>query len=86
MKAKWIHDCDQCKYAGSMFHHNDILDWYVCNDSVIARRGNDGPEYWSMPISMVKDDGYLIGRNVHNFHALNDMQILAQVMLHRLKP
>ena len=84
MKAKWIHDCDQCKYTGSMFHHNDILDWYVCNDSVIARRGNDGPEYWSMPISMAKDDGYLMSRDVHDFRALNDMQILAQAMLKRV--
>jgi len=74
MKAVWIHDCDQCKYAGSMFRENKTFDWYVCNDSVVARFGDDGPEYWSMPKDMVKDE------------AINDMQLIAQSMLGRIEP
>ena len=86
MKAIWIHDCDQCKYAGSMFHENKTFDWYVCNDSVVARFGDDGPEYWSMPKDMVEDDRYLIARRSDNVEAINDMQLLAQSMLRRIEP
>jgi hypothetical protein len=83
MKAKWIHDCDQCKYIGSMFHHGEILDWYVCFEALVARRGDDGPDYWSMPVSMIKNDDYLIGRDMDNFTAINDMQLLGQAMIRR---
>ena len=83
MKAKWIHDCDRCKYTGSMFHNGNILDRYVCTDSVVARRSDDGPDYWSMPISMAKDDRYLVARNMDDYHAINDMQVLAQHMIKR---
>ena len=86
MKAKWIHDCDRCKYAGSMFKHGDVVDWYVCTDSVIARHSDDGPDYWSMPKSMVKDDRYLLARDMNNVVAINDMQVLAQAMLLRVEP
>ena len=84
MKAKWIHDCDNCKYKGSMFHGSDKLDWYTCKESVVARRGDDGPDYWSMPISMVNNDDYLIAREFKtDFDAVSDMIVLARFMLGR---
>ena len=44
------HDCDNCRYLG----HYDNHDLYVCNWSVIARYGNDGPEYVSDFIEALK--------------------------------
>jgi hypothetical protein len=59
MKAKFVHDCCKCVYTGS----SDTHDFYVCNFhvqenpytfeiirktyDVIARFGDDGPEYSS---------------------------------------
>ena len=83
MKAKWIHDCSHCKYTGSMFHHNEILDWYVCSDSIVARRGDDPPDYWSVPICMVSNDHYLKAVDMNCFHAFSDMIVLAKFMLRR---
>ena len=84
MKAKWIHDCGNCKYKGSMFHGSDKLDWYTCDDTVVARYGDDGPDYWSMPISMATNDEYLIANEFGtDFKGLSDMVILAQFMLKR---
>ena len=83
MKPKWIHDCDQCKYLGSMFRGVDILDWYVCIDSLVARTGDRGSEYWSMSKRMVDDDRYLMSRDSENFYAISDMQVLAQHMMKR---
>ena len=84
MKAKWIHDCNYCKYKGSMFHGSDKLDWYTCNDTVVARRGDDGPDYWSMPISMVTNDDYLVAGEFNTeFNGVNDMIVLARFMLSR---
>lgn len=56
MKPKFIHDCDQCKLIDQTPDH----DWYHCFPSclgqgtLIARYGNDGPEYWSSEISIIK--------------------------------
>ena len=84
MKAKWIHDCNYCTYKGSMFHGSDKLDWYTCKESVVARRGDDGPDYWSMPISMVNNDDYLIAREFKtDFDAVSDTIVLARFMLNR---
>ena len=59
MKPKYKHDCTDCRYLGSMFMPGSpaVADWYKCGSdpTVIARFGDDGPNYWSMPVDMVLD-------------------------------
>jgi hypothetical protein len=82
MQPSYTHDCAKCKYLGSMFIGHQTADWYECTDSVIARHGNDGPEYWSMPTDMVTDDRYLTARRQKdNTIGYTHMQVLAQFML-----
>lgn len=53
---RYTHDCNKCRFITAILSGNDVEDWYVCDGfdrSVIARRSNDGPDYWSMPTSMV---------------------------------
>lgn len=52
----FIHDCDHCTFLG----HYAGCDVYTCgidtaSGSIIARDGNDGPDYSSMPISLFKE-------------------------------
>ena len=84
MKPQWKHDCTACTYIGSMHMHNHTSDWYVCSDSVIARRSDDGPDYWSMPKDMVADDRYLTA-NYDGVTAYSHMRVLAQFMLTKHK-
>ena len=80
MKPKWKHDCTACTYIGSMHMHNHTADWYVCSGSVIARRSDEGSDYWSMPTDMVTDDRYLITSR-DGVIAYYNMVVLAQFML-----
>lgn len=62
MTAVFTHDCDACVFLG----HAEGCDHYICNDSLIARDGNDGPEYTSMPrrvvpMILLQDPGYILG-------------------------
>lgn len=64
MKAKWTHDCNACKYLGSSITsqstgNHRTFDWYECNDTTVARYGDYGPDYWSMPTTMIKNDDYI---------------------------
>ena len=53
--AVFTHDCDHCKFLGHFFGH----DTYICEAkgkasgvaSIIARFGNDGPEYASTAVT-----------------------------------
>lgn len=42
-KPMFKHDCDKCKYLGSLPHG----DMYCCTDTVIFRYGSEGEEYVS---------------------------------------
>lgn len=67
------HDCSRCRFLGTVAAPNRgseaIADLYVCEDvgqpqgpSIIARYGNDGPEYTSVPrrfISATSDPSLL---------------------------
>lgn len=55
---RFKHDCTKCRYLGTTFS-DGAHDWYVCGTSVVARYGDDGPEYWSNGTSMVDSDNYL---------------------------
>lgn len=83
MTPKWTHDCNVCNYLGSIHTHKGIVDWYKCTDSTVARFGSDGPDYWSMPTSMVTDDRYLTATRADDTHALgyNESVVLARFML-----
>lgn len=82
MKPIYTHDCPKCKYLGSMFIGHHTADWYKCTDTVVARHGDDGPEYWSMPTSMVMDDRYLMAlRQQDGATGYTHMQVLARFML-----
>ena len=62
MGAVFTHDCHNCTFLG----HAEGADHYICNDSLIARDGHDGPDYTSMPRQVVpmilaQDPGYILG-------------------------
>jgi len=56
MKPRFQHDCDNCIFIGH-FHNHDV---HICpHDSlvgsfVIARYGNDAPDYASAPTCVIK--------------------------------
>ena len=55
MKAKrWEHTCDKCRYIGSgpVYRHGPV-DWYVCDDTILGRFGDEPSDYWSMLQSLV---------------------------------
>lgn len=52
------HDCESCKFVKSMTLEKRQVDWYVCKSvlgfTVVGRYGSNGPEYWSLPIEVLK--------------------------------
>lgn len=52
MTPKFTHDCETCTFLGHFYDH----DVYLCgNQSIIARHGDDGGDYYSMPQSIFAD-------------------------------
>jgi hypothetical protein len=54
------HNCSHCKSLGSyttpngnLYTHLHTFDLYVCNDSLLARYGNEPHEYASILISII---------------------------------
>lgn len=76
MKPKYKHDCEACKFLGHYRGH----DVYHCENeafskttggSLIARHGDDGSDYWSMPKNLfvkVIENGMLVAD--HHVHFL----------------
>lgn len=73
MKPRFTHDCSKCKYMGTFTDRlGETHDFYYCPDKVlggsyIARFGDDGPEYSSMPgkvLETVANDPNLQGSMV----------------------
>lgn len=63
-KPQFQHDCERCTFHG-VFQGHDV---YTCSDSVIARFGDDGPDYKSLPgsvVSRLPEDSFL--RQVYDF-------------------
>lgn len=91
MKPQYKHDCERCVYVLSTWEPGESLDWYVhpmpwrpdfqSGGTVVARRSDEGSDYWAMPIDMIEDDDYLIVRNVDNKHAALGMVMLARTVL-----
>ena len=74
MKPKWEHNCDNCKYLGTVDQYRGHSDWYECGESVLARFGNEGSQYWSSPKGVVFDDRYVAD-------TYREMTLLARYML-----
>lgn len=55
----FVHDCDRCTRLATytLFSDGKQYDLYICNGSLIARFGNDGPDYISMPVSIYHQIG-----------------------------
>lgn len=57
MQPKFQHDCNKCEFLGHYYDH----DVYICEreefprSSVVARYGDDGPAYASMPSCILRD-------------------------------
>jgi hypothetical protein len=85
MNPKWKHDCDKCKYLGTTYMNAKVMDWYTCGtapqQSVIARQGNDGPEYWSVPTEVLGYGDTV--RTLEDTLVFNGMNLLAEVMLNK---
>ena len=63
-KPKWSHDCTGCRFLGryvppmnSPMDKPVVRDLYFCDKSdggtVIARYGDDGPDYSSLPLTVL---------------------------------
>lgn len=87
MHPRYEHACDTCNYLGSTGHGGDVLDWYLCRDTVIARASDRGEDYWSTPISIIENDAYLTALDPKANNSLaplfsyHPMYILARFMV-----
>ena len=52
MKAEYEHDCDVCEYKTTIRIGPTLYDIYKCTNSYIARFGDEGSEYSSIPIEL----------------------------------
>ena len=82
MRPYHQHDCNNCTYLGSTMTDKGPVDWYVHDDSVLARGSSRGPDYWSSLVSIVMDDKYLTAKYNDN-QVVNGMNIIARHMLSR---
>ena len=88
MKPLFQHDCANCEYVGTT--SGPDRDWYICNDTIIAREGDEGWDYWCSPISIVEENW---GRPIGHFQSdpprksFTTMHLLAHSILeiHRRK-
>lgn len=55
---KYQHDCTKCKYLGRTIGNGKIVDLYVHNDTLIARYGDDGPDYYSGLVGYISPNGH----------------------------
>jgi hypothetical protein len=62
-EPQFTHDCDNCKFVGII----NGMDVFTCGNSILARYGNDGPDYASISIvmfkAMIKNNGSIEGTN-----------------------
>lgn len=54
MTPKFQHDCTACAFLGHYHDHDVYLHGWPLHQSVIARFGDDGPDYASAPLSVVE--------------------------------
>ena len=83
MRPFYGHDCATCRYLGSTHDPRGVYDWYACTESVVARFGNDGPDYWSLDHALARDDRYLNATHQDGKVSASGMTLLARAMLQR---
>lgn len=52
----WRHDCPQCVPLGTFTFHDLYFCQGILGGTVLARYGNDGPEYLSTPVEILLDN------------------------------
>lgn len=58
LKPKYQHDCAACQFLGQSLRRGRIYDLYICPSdiagaTVIARLGDEGPDYLSHPVNVI---------------------------------
>ena len=76
MIPNFQHDCDQCIFLGDFTHNGELLDLYVAfhtfgGGTLIARYGNQGHEYMSVPINIYE--------SYHKDRSSEGMEIMDEV-------
>jgi hypothetical protein len=83
-QPKFKHDCEACEFLGIFNYDGNHCDFYLCGKgysrSVIARFGNDGPEYASTPflgcVELTSLDWAVLGRGIELSSEEKDKLIL----------
>lgn len=62
-KPQWEHDCEACIFLGSAIGGKHHVDLYAHESpsgrvELIARYGDDGPDYASTELSMARPNGH----------------------------
>ena len=61
VKPLYEHDCNVCKFHGHYVNDRGIFDLYTCDSleevELIARFGNDGPEYICLDLDTIERSG-----------------------------
>ncbi len=62
-KPKYLHDCERCEFLGQTIGGGRIHDLYVHRngdgyDTIIARYGDSGPEYYSSLVQYAQPGGH----------------------------
>lgn len=81
-KPQFQHDCDCCTFHGVLDGH----DIYAHGESIIARFGDDGPEYTSGPrfVAWQMPNNYIL-RRAASFVFDNEMGSLSDTLSAALK-
>jgi len=61
IKPVLTHDCDCCTFLGGTVVQGQFVEYYECDDTIIARTGNEPHNNRSMPLAMIK---HTLQRNV----------------------
>ena len=74
-KPNFQHDCNECKFLGTINNNLENVDCYYCETSItgstlIARFSGNGPDYSSMPVNMLRE-------LIHSQHKVNPILLKA---------
>ena len=84
---KFKHDCDKCQFLGTEHNH----DLYICasrmipglGPSVVARFGNEGPDYTSMPWGIIEQT---MEQGPVPEAVMGGVHIVEEIMVNTLRP
>jgi hypothetical protein len=58
MKPEWKHDCTKCRLVGQTIGGGRLVDLYLCGESLVARYGSEGNQYYSSLRGYPRPDGH----------------------------